>query len=140
MQKKKTCFKCKRELLSEMFSKNSRRKDGLQTHCKDCQLEYKRSHYERNKDDYLKKSYARKKAYREEFLDFLKTQKCKDCGNDDYRVFEFDHLYDKKFDISRKIGGQTLSSLMEEIEKCDIVCANCHRIRTCIRGNWYRNK
>jgi hypothetical protein len=72
-------------------------------------------------------------------LVFLKTKSCFDCWTKDFRVIEFDHLRDKKYNISDKKSSR-LSSLMEEINKCDVVCCNCHRIRTMKRANSYRVK
>jgi hypothetical protein len=35
---------------------------------------------------------------------------------------------DKEFNVSSKIGQRKLSSLMKEIDKCEVLCANCHSI------------
>ena len=54
---------------------------------------------------------------------------CADCENGDPRVLDFDHVRGKKlFNINE---GMTYSfgTILAEIEKCDVVCANCHRIR-----------
>lgn len=55
---------------------------------------------------------------------------CKDCGQryPSY-VMDFDHLHDKKFVIG-SYTFVTVEALLEEIAKCDVVCANCHRERT----------
>lgn len=57
---------------------------------------------------------------------------CTDCGeNYPYYVMDFDHLGDKSFDISRLHGKvSTIEGLQKEIDKCELVCANCHRFRT----------
>lgn len=74
--------------------------------------------------------------------ELLLKSKCLDCGNKDPRVLEFDHRPDesKNFDISKAISGSTRSwkLISLEIEKCDIVCSNCHKIRTMERGNYKR--
>lgn len=58
---------------------------------------------------------------------------CKDCGkNYPYYVMHFDHLKDKKFNIGSKTSLKK-ETLLQEIEKCEIVCANCHAVRTHIR-------
>ena len=55
---------------------------------------------------------------------------CTDCGETDWRVLEFDHLRDKFMDVSKMVARCfTLDKIREEIEKCEVVCANCHRIR-----------
>ena len=60
---------------------------------------------------------------------------CRDCHQFfPYYVMHFDHLRDKVFNIStwaRDIGNVDL--LMEEVAKCDLVCANCHAIRSYFR-------
>lgn len=63
-----------------------------------------------------------------------------DCGlHPEYsQVLEFDHRPDevKLFHISDRMGSGTMADLIAEIAKCDIVCANCHRIRT-VRKNQF---
>jgi hypothetical protein len=53
-------------------------------------------------------------------------------------VFEFDHLGEKTFEIGQKILRLSIEELKEEADKCDLVCANCHRIRTKQRVYKYR--
>jgi hypothetical protein len=56
---------------------------------------------------------------------------CVECGITNHIVLDFDHLRDKKYNISRMVhDGFSLAAIKKEIEKCEIVCANCHRIRT----------
>jgi len=58
---------------------------------------------------------------------------CADCGkNYPYYVMDFDHLEDKSFGISDAINRRrkSLKAVLEEIAKCEVVCANCHRGRT----------
>jgi hypothetical protein len=56
---------------------------------------------------------------------------CVDCGVCNHIVLDFDHLKDKKYNISRMIhDGFSWAAIKKEISKCEVVCANCHRIRT----------
>jgi hypothetical protein len=50
-------------------------------------------------------------------------------------VLEFDHLEgeDKSFNIGQALSYRNWQSILDEIEKCDVVCANCHRRRTARR-------
>ncbi len=48
-------------------------------------------------------------------------------------VLEFDHLRDKRFNIGAKLVTYPWVDVLEEIAKCDVVCANCHRRRTAQR-------
>src|SRR6266853_2251151 len=76
----------------------------------------------------------RRKSLRE-VLVAAKTVPCLDCGNSyPYCAMEFDHTRGKKaFSVSAESSQRSYIKLAAEIEKCDVVCANCHRIRTCIR-------
>lgn len=64
---------------------------------------------------------------------------CKDCGEKDPIVLEFDHKdpKTKSFNIGDSYG-KSIDSIKEEILKCDIVCANCHRKRTAKMFNYYK--
>jgi formate-dependent nitrite reductase cytochrome c552 subunit len=69
-----------------------------------------------------------------EFLRDLRRQPCQDCGRTfPPWVMDFDHRdpVKKSFNVtSGRAMLMTRSRLMAEIEKCDIVCANCHAART----------
>ena len=50
-------------------------------------------------------------------------------------MLEFDHLRDKEFTISCfTTSTQDINKIKSEIEKCEIVCANCHKNRTYVRS------
>lgn len=68
--------------------------------------------------------------------DYKLNKGCNDCGYNAHSfVLQFDHVRgEKSFNVSEK-ESRSISSLLEEIEKCDVVCANCHAIRT-----WNRNQ
>jgi hypothetical protein len=56
---------------------------------------------------------------------------CVYCGINNHIILDFDHLKDKKYNISRMIhDGFSWAAIKKEIAKCEVVCANCHRIRT----------
>lgn len=68
----------------------------------------------------------------------IKTSKgCVDCGYNDHAVaLQFDHIGDDKKDsVSNLIRSDySWSTIKTEILKCEIVCANCHAVRTKARG------
>jgi hypothetical protein len=69
----------------------------------------------------------------------LKSVPCADCGNRfPYFVMDFDHRdgEEKLGNISSVVFAWSWKRLLAEIAKCDVVCANCHRIRTARRGGW----
>lgn len=135
----KICRSCNTSKVFSEFNKNSSRKDGLSNKCKVCNKAYLREHYLNNKEYYVEKRRRNYKKYTKDFYSFLSGKSCKVCGIDDIRVLEFDHLTDKSFNISAKIGSMPLHNLMREIDKCDILCANCHRIKTAEQLNWFKS-
>lgn len=69
----------------------------------------------------------------------LERSRCVDCGEEDSAVLEFDHVGSKRFAISDAVGGErALAELEAEIARCEIRCANCHRLRTAERGRHFR--
>jgi len=66
--------------------------------------------------------------------DYKRAQPCKDCGQHLIpEAMDFDHLGDKSFDISKGNRKRSWPAVLSEIAKCDLVCANCHRVRTARR-------
>lgn len=71
-------------------------------------------------------------AERGKFIDTLKARPCMDCGGSfPPECMDFDHRVEevKNYSISR-MRTSSEKSILEEMTKCDLVCANCHRIRT----------
>lgn len=64
--------------------------------------------------------------------DYLEKHPCIDCGNTNIVVLDFDHVTgEKKNNISKMVSnGNSLVTLLREIEKCEVRCSNCHRIVT----------
>lgn len=77
---------------------------------------------------------AFQKDRRVAWLTALKSGPCTDCGQQfPKEVMEFDHLGEKKFDISFGVFHKSVGVVLAELKKCELVCANCHRLRTARR-------
>ncbi len=64
------------------------------------------------------------------FIEFINNSFCFDCQENDRRCLECHHLRDKLFQISYLMtSGHSLEFMKQEINKCVIVCTNCHRKR-----------
>lgn len=90
----------------------------------------------KHREDLYKAQKRHRIKIREKLLAFLSTKLCLDCGEKDPVVLDFDHIDSStKFkSISRMLSGHySWNSLMKEIEKCEIRCANCHRRKTYIQ-------
>ena len=81
---------------------------------------------------YMRTSYRKRKVV----TDALKDAPCSDCGGRfPPECMDFDHRPGtEKFRGVSKLARYRLEVLLAEVEKCDLVCANCHRIRTARRG------
>lgn len=139
----KICSRCKLPKDIDDFSRDKNKKDGHAYVCKECQNSYMGTYYPSNKDKWKDTKVNKKrqvKANRQKFLEILMISKCTDCGNDDIRVLEFDHLADKRENVTKLISyGYSWDSIQKEIAKCEVVCCNCHRIRTIEREQSYRS-
>lgn len=72
----------------------------------------------------------------EEIRQYKLSHGCIDCGYASHpEALEFDHKpgSDKLFNIGEKLGSYSMDKIWAEIEKCEVVCANCHAIRTSTR-------
>lgn len=92
-------------------------------------------YYSANKDYHRRRNMARKESVQEFVKNYKETHPCVDCGNFyPACVMDFDHLpeFEKTKGIAIMARNTTLPRLLEEIAKCELVCSNCHRIRTWI--------
>ncbi len=101
------------------------------------QKAYARAHYQANKAVYAARARAHTTKQRRlirEYVNMVKSVECMDCER--YygpHIMDFDHRPDeeKSFTIGAALSeGYPLRAVQEEIKKCDVVCANCHRERT----------
>jgi hypothetical protein len=114
------------------FGKKQRRPNDYQSYCRTCQSAYHHEHYLKNKEAYYLSVQRRYQRLREH-LRALKDKPCADGGiKYPYYVMDFDHREGQKKigDIARFLKMHSKRALLEEIAKCDVVCANCHRERT----------
>lgn len=142
----KICIKCNQEKdLSEFSQAQYVKKDGtrsLNSECKECHSRYNsKKQHGTKRDNYLKyqKEYHSKRSpidriERLNRLDQLKNKPCGDCGhNFPPECMDFDHIDPStKFkNVSNMVMcGYKWENIMVEIDKCRLICANCHRIRT----------
>lgn len=90
-----------------------------------------RRHYYKNKEKYLLKNKLRREELRKHIREIKNKTACADCKIIyPYFVMDFDHLENKEFLISRLVNLGSKSALESEIQKCEVVCSNCHRMRS----------
>lgn len=121
----KVCTRCfKKKSLDDFYTYSAKSlatgkvsKTGIHPECKDCGS---------------KSARARKVDYRSKVSEIKLLRGCVDCGYKEHpEALDFDHLPGtiKEFDITH---GWKFSweQVLEEIVKCEVVCSNCHRVRT----------
>lgn len=117
----KKCNKCNVEKeLTEFYAQQQKGKEGqiwkyYDSYCKPCRIQYTND---------------RSKEIKERAIEYL-GGKCLDCGLiDEPCVYDFHHLDPTQKEIAfGSRGGKSFESLKHELDKCVLLCANCHRKR-----------
>lgn len=128
----KVCPSCKIEKSRIEFHKNIHKKDGLQAYCKPCKKVHD-SNYRDNHREYFTERAKRQYNDIAQYIRQIKeSNPCADCGRYlHYCAMDFDHLNsENKIDSVANLMSKGMKAVKEEIDKCELVCAVCHRIRT----------
>ena len=136
----KTCTKCKEVQHIDMFHRDGTRR---KSRCKGCRKEeavmYWRTH-PHVRERHLQKQKARRNANGKFVHEYKLKHPCMECGEADPIVLEFDHRDPKIkcFAISQGCADQrSIEPLKAEMDKCDVLCANCHRRKTAKQLGYY---
>jgi hypothetical protein len=137
MEGLRRCGRCGEEKPADDFAWRRRRRLQRDSLCRPCRSAYGREHYEANRQRYIDQARVAKAARRLKrtrfLIEFFKTHPCADCGERDPVVLEFDHIEAKSFDIAQALPDRKWRTILDEMAKCEVVCANCHRRRTARR-------
>lgn len=131
----KLCGKCKVPKPPEDFSMRtfSSGNSGRQAWCKECHKRNDREYYKGNakrRADIAHRREITAKGFRG-FVDSFKNVRCADCDHKFPTVcMDFDHVRGEKLYEVSDMKGHSQETIQKEIDKCDVVCSNCHRIRT----------
>jgi uncharacterized linocin/CFP29 family protein len=134
----KHCRGCGTDQSVENFAWKNKMQGRRQSRCRSCQSTALKAWYGKNADSH-KRSVAAyngdlKRSKQALIRDLKASSPCADCGGRfHFAVMDFDHLerFSKERNISELVhSAHTVAKLMDEIAKCEIVCANCHRLRT----------
>ncbi len=141
--KSKICATCKEGKKENDFNWKDADKGLRHYVCKSCHALYRKDHYKANRTKYIKKAKKwnkkQRQVLREVIFRHLQANPCIDCGEDDIVVLDFDHRSDKRLPISQMFRhSYSVAEIMNEIGKCDVRCANCHRRKTARVGKHWR--
>lgn len=128
--------RCKRCGIEKPLTDFHKLREGHQWWCKACKREHAAAHYQANKT----RRQAHNKRLQAEFRNWYTSLKagrpCADCGQVFHpAAMHWDHLpgYEKTAALGVLVRHGSRQRILEEIEKCELVCANCHAIRTSVR-------
>jgi ferredoxin len=137
------CGRCGESKPTDAFAWRRKARGQLDNYCRPCRADYKQEHYRAHKQRYVANAAKRRRTEMEARIGFLlrffSENPCVDCGEQDPVVLEFDHLGHKEFNVAKGIRDRNWESVLAEISKCEVVCANCHRRRTARRGGFLRS-
>ena len=141
----KQCTLCKQEKPLSEYNKKASRPDGKQNVCRECNRARSKQYYAENQKKHIKNIAINRNKYREinqqYVINYLLQHPCAKCGETDIRALQFDHQNNKEENVSRAIAKPwSLKRLACEIDKCVVLCASCHFIKTSIEQNHFKHR
>ena len=99
---------------------------------KDKQKAAQKEWYQKNKNLTLERSKSSREKRKKIISDYKESHPCIDCNTYyPHYVMDLDHVSGEKIaKVSDMVRTHSLNKIWEEINKCELVCANCHRERT----------
>ena len=93
------------------------------------QREYMRKWYQKNKARHISYVRNRDKKIKNWLKEYKTTLQCERCGENHPACLDFHHInpHEKSFALGRVNKFLSVKLLQEEIAKCRVLCANCHR-------------
>ena len=143
MEKVYTKCRCQKDLL--LFPAKKKSKDGRASWCRECfKVNWEKRYY--GNHQYYRESHNRSRnQIREQnarmVFEYLMENPCVRCGESDPIVLEFDHRnrIEKTESISNLILNASWARIKSEIQKCDVLCANCHRRKSAAQFSYKRH-
>ena len=111
--------------------------------CRTCKKKQQQKWYRKNKETHIANVRVNKEkaiAEARQFAwDYLSSHPCIKCGQSNPVVLEFDHVRGrKKMAVSEMVrAGYSIAAIQKEINKCQVLCANCHREKTSKERGWF---
>jgi hypothetical protein len=142
----KKCTSCNEIKSLVSYAYRSKKNNTRKYRCKECDKKERREYYLKNKSriisDVLGRNEGIKNRNKKFIWDYLENNPCVDCGENNPIVLEFDHRdgVEKTNCVSIMSANKvSINNLIKEINKCDVRCANCHKIRTAKQQGWYKS-
>ena len=124
----KICRICSKEKVLSDYHPNKTCRLGVVGTCRQCYAVKMRPYYNKIRDTRNSTVKEKNREKKRKWVSLF-GDKCFDCGNS-YPdcVYDFHHLYGKDANPSKALTWSD-DRAIEELSKCVLLCANCHRIR-----------
>ena len=126
----KHCYRCGLDKPLSAFSENKTKKDGRSADCRECHKAYNAIHYQNHVETYKANAQSRRKKIQRWLRETKKSLACIRCGESHIACLVFHHKDPalKETEVARvAIRGWSIDRIKREIDKCDVLCENCHR-------------
>ncbi len=124
----KTCSHCKEDFPIEDFAFKNKALGIRISFCSKCRKQKSKESYYKHRDTNITRIKKYKKENKEWFFEMKKQLSCCVCGENESSCLDFHHIdsEEKEFNVSTMIESSK-KKIIEEINKCACLCANCHR-------------
>jgi hypothetical protein len=122
--------------LDKPLTEFHRWRNGHQPWCKPCRREYAAAHYQANKARRQAQNKRRQAEFMAWYISHKAGRPCADCRQEFHpAAMQWDHLpgVEKTADLAFLAKRGSRRRVLEEIAKCELVCANCHSVRSHLR-------
>jgi hypothetical protein len=123
------CSRCETVKSIDDFNFKNRKTGTYQSICKECCKLERRETYGKYKSKISAKNKRNAKKKNDWYREYKSKIKCERCGENHPACLEFHHLEpDKKdLEVSQLINTYSIERTISEIEKCIVLCSNCHK-------------
>ena len=142
----KICNHCGLEKDEEEFNWRYKALGIRHPTCRECQHGHNKKYFEgpakeRHLEQVKERKHAARDVAREYVWDYLTHHPCSQCGEADPCVLEFHHTGEKYMAISQMVGGgYPTETIQAEIDRCIVLCGNCHKKLTMKMRGWFRGR
>ena len=143
----KVCTRCDEDKAIDEFNYRNKSKGTHQSHCRKCSKAYLKKHYHSNTQYYRDKAKYHTRRYEKiaktTIYEIKLGNPCVTCGESDPRVLDFDHIdpSQKSHNVANMVkSGHSVKSILDEVSKCQILCANCHRRKTARHFSYFSHE
>ena len=142
----KKCDHCKKFKEEDEFNWKFKSLGVRHKTCRECMSIHQKKYFsgpahDRHLQQVKERKDAARQVAREYAYEYLLTHPCQECGESDVRVLEFHHTGEKDMAVAAMVSaGYSVERIQAEIDKCTILCANCHRKLTVEERGWFRKK